>query len=309
MVIGVRLGLLSAVAVVSLIGGCSSASPAARHAPSPGASTKPAATTWQHSPSGKPAGEAAAQELVDLAALPPGGQRLSTSPSPALDRPSSTMANDNFIDHHTWWKVGLSTDELLSYLRGHVPAGMTVSESGGGTIATGQPPTQSLTFGATGPSPGNPALQFTVVAASDRSTWLRIDGQTIWYPPRPTAETAPTDGAVTVSVSRGPTRKVSDLPSVRLLATEFNRLIRTTPGVIAGVACLQNQRTLAISFTKTGAIHPALVTTTTACSVSWSVRGPSAALPALDGGADLRADALRLLGLPANALWSPPVSS
>jgi hypothetical protein len=301
MVVRSRFGLLSAVAVVSLISGCGQASKPATHAPSPGTQVKRSATTWQHQPPGKPAGEAAAQALLDAAVLLPGAQRLTSSPSSALDQPFTTVADDNFLDRPAWWKVNLSADETVTYLQTHPPAGLISSGSGGGVSGPGQPTIHGLTFGPASPFPGNPALQYSVVAASDRSSWVRADGQTIWYPPRPAAETAPTAGVVTVSVSRGPTRKVTDPASVQRLATELNRLIPSTPSKSSGVSCPPNVRTLSIAFAKTGAPHPVVVATTTACSVSWNVRGPSGDLPALDGGVDLRADALRLLGLPANA--------
>ena len=117
---------------------------------------------------------------------------------------------------------------------------------------------------------------------------------------------APSDGTVTISVSSGPTRQVTDPATVSRLAIEFNRLIRTTPGKSSGVSCAPNERTLSLAFSKRGALHPSVVASTYPCSVSWSVHSPSGVLPSLDGGADLRNDALRLLGLTEAALSPPP---
>ena len=96
---------------------------------------------------------------------------------------------------------------------------------------------------------GTRHLQFSVVSAGPRISWLRVDGQTIWYPARPADETAPTTGSVIISITSGPTRTVIDPAVVHRLATEFNRLLRTTPGKSSGVACFE-QRTerFSISF-------------------------------------------------------------
>lgn len=311
MAIRVRFGaLLSAASIVvilvSLIAGCGQAAKPSSPVPSASVQAKKSAVTWQHQPPGKPAGEAAAQALLESVVLPPGAQRLTTSPGPAFDQPSSRAVNDNFIDHHSWWKVALSPDELMAYLRNHVPVGLTVSGYGSGTNTTGRQTSQSLSFGPAAPSAGRPALQFTLAEAGGRTSWLRVDGQAIWYPPRPAAETAPSEGVVTIRLSSGPTRQITDPAAVRRLATEFNRLIRTTPGVSTGLACFPNEPTLSLAFTKTGALQPSVVASASGCSVRWSVHGPSGALPALDGGADLRNDALRLLGLTEAALSPPP---
>ena len=297
--------LCGAMLTVSVIGGCGNASKPAPHAPSPSVQHQWSATTWQHQPPGKAAGEAVAQQLVAAAVLPAGAQRLAKSPSPGLNRPSSTLLDLNLIDHYGWWKVNLSPPELLAYLRHRPPAGLISSGSASGS-SPDEVETDSLSFGPKGAAPGRPQLLFTVTAAGERASWLRVDGQTIWYPPRPAAENAPADGTVTISLSSGPTRKVSEQQSVRRLGTEFNRLIRTTPLVSTGVACLTNQRTLSLAFTKAGTPHPTVVTTKAPCAPAWEVSGPGGALPSLDGGADLLTDALRLLGLTSNALLPQP---
>jgi hypothetical protein len=229
---------------------------------------------------------------------------LPRSPDSSLDQPFTTAVDDNFIDKQGWWSVDLSSTDLLAYLRDHRPAGFGASGSGGSS-APGLASTSTEMFTPTAGGSGRPRLLLTVVANGQRGSWLRADGQDTWYPPRPASETAPTDGTATIAVSGDPSRVVSDPVVVRRLADEFNSLIRSTPGTVAGPACAAGGRTLTIAFTRRGISRPALTASATPCSDFISVRGPDSALPALDGGDDLVDVALRQLGLSRSALLPP----
>jgi hypothetical protein len=296
--------MVAIVVAAGLTGGCGQASSSSRLASSPGAASKRSLTTWREQGPGVQAAEQAAQRLVGAAVIPPGAQRLATSPSRGLDRSLTAVGAENVVERHAWWKVSLSAAELLAFLRNHPPAGMASGVSASRTDPH-QAASRLLSFSPTGASRGQPTPYLTVEAASKRTSWLRVDGQTIWYAPRPAAEYAPTSGTVTISLSNGPARKVTDPQSVRRLATEFNRLDRRAPLASTGVACSSGERTLSIAFTKAGGLKPTLVAGKGSCGSSWLARGPNGGLPAFLGGVDLLTDALRLLGLPANALWSP----
>jgi hypothetical protein len=145
-----------------------------------------------------------------------------------------------------------------------------------------------------------------MIAAGHDSSWLRADGQTIWYDARPTAETAPTEGIVTLSIVGGPTRRLTDPATVRRLATEFNGLIRLTPETFSGPMCGPNDQTLTMVFAAPGALAPTITASASGCGIGWDVRGPSGTLPGLDGrGSNLVTEALRLLGLGPTALSAP----
>jgi hypothetical protein len=162
-----------------------------------------------------------------------------------------------------------------------------------------------LEFDGAHPLAGTPALQYTITAAGPHASWVRVDGWSIWYPARAPAETAPTTGTVVISLSSGPMRTVTDPAVVRRLATEFNGLLRTTPGRRYGRNCNVGERSLAISFVGQGATVPAIAATLSGCSIVWGVRGPSGDLPGLEDGGNLLSDALRLLGVSPNALFVP----
>lgn len=260
------------------------------------------ALSWQHQPPGKPAAEKVAQELLDAAVLPPGSQRLATSPSPLLDQPWTEVAVLNFVGRHAWWKSNLSADGLRAFLKTHIPAGMTL---GGTSSATGpnQPPVHSMSFYALGGDGGNPTLQLSIVAAGASTAWLRLDGQTVWYPPRPAGEFAAATGTATISFSGGRTRTMTDAVSVRRLAAEFNALTVQPPYVSAGGTCGGvSQPMLSVAFTKQGAARASLIATTGGCGSGWNVIGLNANLPSLQGSRELLNDALGLLGLPPTAL-------
>jgi hypothetical protein len=266
-----------------------------------------ASVSWQNQPPGKAAGDQVAQELLDAAVLPLGSQRLTKSPTPLLNTPFTTVADDNFLDHNSWWKVNLSTGDLLAYLRAHQVKGLVSTGTGGGVSGPNQPTEYSLEFDPAHALAGNPDLQFSVVAAGANASWLRVDGQTIWYPARPADETAPTTGTVLISISSGPTRAVIDPATVSRLAAEFNGLLRTTPGKSSGVSCSPNERTLSISFFGgPGETSPVISASLSGCSSAWAIRGPSGDdLPALENGGHLLADAMRLLGVSPNGLYVP----
>ena len=163
----------------------------------------PSSFSWLNQPPGKAAGDQVAQALVDAALLPPGSQRLTKSPIPVLEKRSTTIGNDNFLDHNAWWKVDLSTHDLLSYLRAHPLKGLVLRVTGSGVDGFNQPTQYELEFDGAHPLAGNPALQYTIVSAGTGASWVRVDGWTIWYPARPAAETAPTMGTVVISVTSG----------------------------------------------------------------------------------------------------------
>ncbi len=292
----------------SLLVACGGSAGATRPPATPSPTAIRSTFSWLNIPPGKSAGEQVAQDLVDAAVLPPGSQRLTKSPSPVLDKPSGTIANDNFLDRNTWWKANLSTKDLLSYLRAHPLKGLVLRVTGSGVDGFNKPMQYELEFDGAHPLPATPAVQYTITSAGAGASWVRVDGWTIWYPARPAAETAPSAGVVTIGISSGPTRTVTDPAVVRRLATEFNSLLRTTPGHYAGPNCGPNDRTLTISFTKPGGAAPTITASESGCFPAWAVRGPGGDLPALDdtGSAMLRTDALHLLGDPAGGLAGPP---
>jgi hypothetical protein len=303
---------LAAVACVlstAVLAACGGPSKQAHPAASPTPVAVHASTGWLHQAPGKAAGEQVAQELVDAAVLPPGSQRVSTSPIPVLDKPATTIADDNFLDRNSWWKVNLPTSDVLSYLRAHPIKGLVLTVTGGGVSGPNQPTVYELGFEPAHPSAGNPTLQFAVVRAGVGASWFRADGQTIWYPARPAGEAAPATGRVVMSITSGPTRTVTAPAVVSRLAREFNSLLRTTPGTSSGVSCSPNERSLSISFTKPAEPSPTITASRSGCFPAWAVRGPGGDLPALEDGGDLLTDALRLLGLPSNALYALPTTA
>ena len=90
---------------------------------------------------------------------------------------------------------------------------------------------------------------------------------------------------------------MTDPAVVRRLATEFNGLLRTTPGRSGGRNCTASERTLTIAFTKPGGTTPTLSAWESGCYPAWVVRGPGGDLPSLEDGGNLLTDALQILGL------------
>jgi hypothetical protein len=85
---------LAAVMGGWLLASCGGSSTPIHPSASPRSVAARASVSWQNQPPGKAAGNQVAQELVNAAVLPQGSQRLTKSPTPVLDTPFTTVADE-----------------------------------------------------------------------------------------------------------------------------------------------------------------------------------------------------------------------
>jgi hypothetical protein len=197
--------------------------------------------------------ERLARALLSRAPLPAGALRRSGPPVAALSRPPSTEMGSPSVALHGLWTIAEPMTRVAAYVRGHPPAGMTVSGSGQAGQAAA-PPERALPRGRPkdgGVQPGNAgtvvqefvsyqprrlpagvstALLSVAVAPAGRGvSELRADAQVIWYRPRSPAEYVPAGmRAVTITAySLNPkphsvTRTFGAAATVRPLAALLN---------------------------------------------------------------------------------------
>jgi hypothetical protein len=163
---------------------------------------------------GAPAHVAAATKLTpqqqakaDAAALlavfvpPPGARRLSSAPTGSggvLKHKAFTVGIADQLDDVSFWRVPASAASVLNYEKAHLPRQFTLSEwSNGGAAWFDQ-----------WSKPGVPGvdlydLTVEVTHQSSSLTYVRVDANVAWIPPRPASEKVPA-GVKVVTITASP---------------------------------------------------------------------------------------------------------
>jgi hypothetical protein len=178
--------------ICASLAGCASA--AVVH---PGSFTGPVLVGTSSSSSGlPPAGSAEAnrdkatkeaQRLLERVVIPPGAVALAKAPSslpgPALGAPGV----QTYVDLSRFYRVPLSFQDTLAYVKMHPPAGVTDSGSSRG----GSAPTVGLAWDGKDADDPSTSGQLSVVMApaGSASTYFRVDAGHYWLDPRPTRDT------------------------------------------------------------------------------------------------------------------------
>jgi hypothetical protein len=176
----------------ALLAGCASSAGV-----SPGGSTGPVLVGAPSSSAGLPPGGSAAanrdkavkeaQRLLGRAVIPPGAVALAKAPAslpgPALGLPSELA----YVDLSRFFKVPLSFQSTLAYVKAHPPSGVTAAGSSGGETY----PTAGLAWDGTDADDPNSGGQLSVVmvAADAASTYFRVDAGHYWLDPQPVRDT------------------------------------------------------------------------------------------------------------------------
>jgi len=174
-----------------------------------------------------------AEQLLALMNVPPGAARSSSAPLPSLQQPPQLPSSPYLIDKPAWWTVPSSASATLAWLKAHPPEGLrpTVSGSGGGPHG----PFSYLGYAGRGRF-NPPTLLIEVVPNGANASAIRVDGQTIWQPPRPVETLAPSaPSRVSVIAYQGSSAHVLARMTIRganaaQLADLVNRLPVDTRG-------------------------------------------------------------------------------
>jgi hypothetical protein len=150
-----------------------------------------------------------AKRLLGLIQVPPGAVMLPSAPVPALAEPSELPASPELLDVHGFWRVPMSMPDALTWFQDHPPIGLQPSGHATGTGPSGTT-SESLEYEDQLSAAYNWAtLVIEIVPDSEGSSDVRVDGQTIWVPPKTTVEVIPSETTrVSLLAYRGTPRVV-----------------------------------------------------------------------------------------------------
>jgi hypothetical protein len=227
---------------------------------------------------------AEATRLVGIVRTPEVASKASDAPAPALRQPPSEPSSPYLLDVHRWWSLPIPMSTTQAWLEAHPPVGLQLSGGGSGTDPDGA--TLYLMYRDAPPSSSYTYAMLLISVASDRhgGSAIRADGQTVWVPPRPTAEDVASDvtsvrlgasdgfGTNATTVAR---RILTGNPAARLVRLA-NELLRDNRGPVSCAFDTGDRR----SATFVSSVRTLTFTETPACG-SVSVTSDGASLPAL----------------------------
>jgi hypothetical protein len=181
-------GAVAAVAAAGLVCAACASSPA-----EPGSSsTRTTQTTRATSASGagnKIRAEAEAARLLAEVQLPAGAVKIATAPSALHDMQEGLSSTSALIDKARFWRVPLSIDAALAWIRAHPPAGLTL----GGSLSETGPgvETRGIVFADRDTAAWQQAqLQIGLAPLGVGVSAIRADGVALWIDPRPMKDAA-----------------------------------------------------------------------------------------------------------------------
>jgi hypothetical protein len=128
---------------------------------------------------------------------PPGAVRA--GPIASLTQPGTRPITPDLASVTRWWRVPGRPEEMLAWIRAHLPPGFTLVGTGTGSGTSTRSGTGSWTGMYALPAlPGVLTQRELVVLAvrSGSQTAIRVDAQVVWLPARPGAERVPSTAAV-----------------------------------------------------------------------------------------------------------------
>jgi hypothetical protein len=233
-------GLLSAVACAAVVlSGCGRQPSGPQPlGPQPsgartGTGTAGPQTTGPTSPRQRAVADAA--RIVASFPRPPGAVR--TGPTASLSQSGARPVTPDLASVTRWWRVPGRPQEVLAWIRAHLPPGFTPAGTGTSTSAgTGTGSGSWTSMFALPAVPGVLTQRELVVLAvrSGSQTAIRVDAQVVWLPARPVAERVPpTARVLTVTPVFGPN------PDPR--AERLDRAFTVTnPATMARIAAVVN---------------------------------------------------------------------
>jgi hypothetical protein len=121
-----------------------------------------------------------AKGLLAQVSVPDGSKELGGPPAGQLGAPQDTSMDDDVIDVADSWTSPETADAVLSYVRQHLPAGLTWGGAGGGQVGA------EVVFYRAPAGPADEGAMVYVAVASDPGggTDLRVDVSDVWQPLR-----------------------------------------------------------------------------------------------------------------------------
>jgi len=130
---------------------------------------------------------------LELVKLPPGAERVSSSPVHELSTgPPQSSASGNFIYTTRWWTVPSSLDQTIAWIQEHPPLSAANGSSGQFGTGTSSGPHFSIKYLVYQDRPTrayqNAWLEISVVSLSPNISGVRADGTAVWLTSQPTPD-------------------------------------------------------------------------------------------------------------------------
>jgi hypothetical protein len=181
--------VVAAIFGVGLVCGACAPSPAVPGSSSSTRTTQPARATQVSAAGNKSRAEAEAARLLAEVQLPAGAVEIATPPA-ALSGPGvGVPSTSSLIDKARFWRVSMSLDAAVAWIRAHRPAGLTLGASASG--GTGhRVETRAIAFADRDTAAWRYAqLQIGVAWLGADVSAIRADGVALWIDPRPMKDT------------------------------------------------------------------------------------------------------------------------
>jgi hypothetical protein len=133
---------------------------------------------------------AEAARLLALVKLPPGAKPSPGSHDKELTGPAlGTPETRSLVDRHRFWRVSSPMGAVMSYLRSHTPAGLSLSGTGQGT-SSGVVTSEGIGWSEPDRSYATGLGLDVGIAPTASGTLIRADGFGEWIDPRPIRDTS-----------------------------------------------------------------------------------------------------------------------
>jgi len=190
--------------------------------------------------------EAEAARLLAEVQLPAGAVEIATPPA-ALSGPSvGVPSTSSLIDKARFWRVSMSLDAAVAWIRAHRPAGLTLGASASG--GTGhRVETRGIAFADRDTAAWQYAQRQIGVAwlGADVSA-IRADGVALWIDPRPMKDTR-TGSRTRVTVTDGCASTDRGIVGVSNPATDLAERLLPAAGLLCHYAGLNGNVLISVS--------------------------------------------------------------
>jgi hypothetical protein len=229
-------GLLSAVACAAVVlSGCGSQPSGPQPSgPQPGGARTGTGTASPRSTGpASPRQRAVADAALIMASFPRPPGAVRTGPIASLAQSDARPVTPDLASVTRWWRVPGRPQEVLAWIRAHLPPGFTPAGTGVGTRSGSEWWTRVFALPAVPDVLTQRELVVLAVRSGSQSA-IRVDAQVVWLPARPVTERVPPAARV---LTVTPVFGFNPAPRARRLDRAFTV---TDPATVARIAAVVN---------------------------------------------------------------------
>lgn len=229
--------IIASVALMAALAGCAAPGQTPISPPSSTPSSAPTSDLAARAQSNKQKADDEARRLLNLAQIPPQATQLNaaptTQPGPALGAPKIS----SLIDHARFYRVPMSFDDTVAWVKAHPPTGLT---NGGSMSGSGHGAPRLAGFTYTVPDSQawiQAQLEIGIATDGAHASDIRIDGVTQWLDPRPQRVSA-SGKRLSVTVAGGCPQSDKGYTNVENKGGELDEAMLPTQIPTGGLLCV-----------------------------------------------------------------------